>query len=162
MLSIIVAVSKNGVIGCNNKLIWNIKDDLLRFKKITTNHTIIVGRKTFNALPFVLPNRHHIIITNNTDFSFDHPNVSIEHNLDSIISKYQYSDEEIFIIGGGNIYKQLLPFTSKIYLTTVLHEFTGDTTFSFNSHDFIKTFESEILTDPYTNFNYQYSNFSKV
>ena len=81
MLSIIVAISKNNVIGKDNKLIWHLPEDLKRFKKLTTGHTIIMGRKTFESLGRVLPNRKHIVITNNANMQIEDENVELIHDI---------------------------------------------------------------------------------
>ena len=81
MLSIIVAKAKNNIIGKENKLIWHIPDDLKRFKELTTGHNIIMGRKTFESLGGILPNRKHIVFTQNPDFKIDNPNVKIVHSM---------------------------------------------------------------------------------
>ncbi|SHK49303.1 dihydrofolate reductase [Clostridium cavendishii DSM 21758] len=129
MLSIIVAVSANNVIGANNKLLWHISEDLKRFKTITTGHKIIMGRKTFESLPSILPNRHHIVITKDTNFKVDDERVTVIHDINDIIKEYENSNEETFIIGGGQIYKQLLPYAKKIYLTKLNKSYEGDTYF---------------------------------
>ena len=108
MLSIIVAKASNDVIGGDNKLLWHISNDLKRFKEITSNHTIIMGRKTFESLPKVLPNRHHIVITRDKNFKVDSEEVTIVNDISDIISKFKDSEEEIFVIGGGEIYKALM------------------------------------------------------
>ncbi len=160
MLSIIVAVSQNNIIGCNNKLVWDLKDDLKRFKRITINHTIIVGRKTFNSLPFVLPKRKHIVITKDKGFKFKHKDVYIEHNLKEIIEKYKNEEKEYFIIGGGEIYKQTLPYVNKIYLTKVMKHFDGDTFFHFQKNEFVETYKSEIVIN--NNIPFQYINYNRL
>ena len=129
MLSIIVAIAENNIIGGDNKLLWHISEDLKRFKEITTNHTIIMGRKTFESLPRILPNRHHIIITRDENYTIDSDSVSIFHSLDEVLAKYDNLDEEAFIIGGGEIYNLLFPYCKKIYLTKVKKSFEGDTEF---------------------------------
>ena len=113
MLSIIAAKAKNNIIGKDNKLIWNISDDLKRFKKLTEHHTIIMGRKTFESLGRVLPNRKHVVFTHNLDFDVDNEN----------------ADEECFVIGGGLIYTLLMPYANKMYITEIDKEFEGDTLF---------------------------------
>ncbi|MCI9015576.1 MAG: dihydrofolate reductase [Clostridia bacterium] len=128
MLSIIVAVSENNVIGKDNKLLWHIPEDLKRFKEITTGKTIIMGRKTFESLGRVLPNRKHIILTRSLDFKVDNENVEIINNKEDI-SKYRDSKEEAFIIGGGIIYTQFMELASKIYITKIHKRFEGDTYF---------------------------------
>lgn len=129
MLSIIVAVASNNVIGANNKLLWHISEDLKRFKTITTGHKILMGRKTFESLPCILPNRHHIVITRDTNFKVDDERVTVINDINEVIKEYQNSNEEVFVIGGGEIYKQLLPYANKIYLTKVNKVYEGDTYF---------------------------------
>ena len=129
MLSIIVAKSSNNVIGGDNKLLWNIPEDLKRFKDITSGHTIIMGRKTFESLPKILPNRHHIVITRDKNFNVNSKDVEVSYNINDIIERFKNTEEEVFIIGGGEIYNLFLPFTQKLYLTRVYKEFSGDTVF---------------------------------
>lgn len=129
MLSIIVATASNNTIGGNNKLLWHISEDLKRFKEITSGSTIIMGRKTFESLPGILPNRKHIVITRDKDFKVNSDMVEVIHNLDEVLSTYAQSENEAFIIGGGQIYKSTLPFAKKLYLTKVKKEFAGDTKF---------------------------------
>lgn len=128
MLSIIVAIAKNQVIGKNNQLIWHLPEDLKRFKKITTGKTIIMGRKTFESLGRVLPNRKHIILTKSLDYKVENEAVEVVHNL-SEIEKYIASKEESFVIGGGLIYNLLMPYANKLYITKIEEEFEGDTYF---------------------------------
>lgn len=128
MLSIIVAKSKNNVIGKNNRLIWHLPEDLKRFKALTSGKTIIMGRKTFESLGRVLPNRKHIVITKNLDFKIDNEMVEIIHDIKEL-EKYIDSDEECFVIGGGIIYNMLMPYADKIYATVIDEEFEGDTYF---------------------------------
>ncbi len=128
MLSIIVAKAKNNVIGKNNKLLWHISDDLKRFKELTTNHTIIMGRKTFESLGRVLPNRKHIVFSNNPDFKVDDENVEVVHSMLQI-QEYIESEEEAFVIGGAIIYNLLMPYVKKMYVTEIDKEFEGDTFF---------------------------------
>lgn len=129
MLSIIVAIGENNIIGGDNKLLWHISEDLKRFKEITLNKTIIMGRKTFESLPGILPNRHHVILTRDMNYKVDSENVTILHNLEDILNKYENSEEEAFIIGGGELYKLTLPHCKKFFLTKVKKNFTGDTFF---------------------------------
>ncbi len=132
-ISIIAAVAENNVIGNNNKLIWHISDDLKRFKKLTSGHNIIMGRKTYFSLPFrPLPNRKNIVITRNRTlimegaFVVDSPERALE-----LCKK----EKEIFICGGASIYKYFLPKADKIYLTKIYHNFDGDTFFPKINYD---------------------------
>ena len=108
MLSIIVAVAKNNVIGKDNQLIWHLPEDLKRFKEITSGHTIIMGRKTFESLGRVLPNRKHIILCNDADLNINDKNVIIVDDINRL-GEYINKEEENFIIGGATIYKLMLP-----------------------------------------------------
>lgn len=147
MLSIIVAKAENNIIGGDNKLLWHISEDLKRFKGITTNHTIIMGRKTFESLPKILPNRHHVIITRDTNYTVDSDQVTILHDLSEVLKRYESSEEEAFIIGGGEIYNLLFPHCKKLYLTKVNKNFEGDTYFpniDFNEWDVIESSDEKI------------------
>ena len=128
MLSIIVAKAKNNVIGKHNQLLWHIPDDLKRFKKFTTGHTIIMGRKTFESLEKILPNRKHIVFTQNPDFKVDDENVKVVHSMLQI-EEYIENDEEAFVIGGAIIYNLLMPYVKKMYITEIDKNFDGDAFF---------------------------------
>ncbi|NFH81236.1 dihydrofolate reductase [Clostridium botulinum] len=163
MLSIIVAIAKNNVIGNDNKLIWHISEDLKRFKEITSGKTIVMGRKTFESLPGVLPNRKHIILTRDKNFKVNSEYVEIIYDFDELLSKYKNSDTEVFIIGGGEIYKQLLPHTHKLYLTKINKDFDGDTYFpQINYDDFKVDYESDIITDKKSKLEYNFINLSRL
>ncbi|MCI8396221.1 MAG: dihydrofolate reductase [Clostridia bacterium] len=128
MLSIIVAIAKNNAIGKDNKLIWHLPEDLKRFKELTTGKTIIMGRKTFESLGRVLPNRKHIVITRNKDLKIE--NEMVECITDTKeLEQYINSKEELFVIGGATIYKMLMPYTKKMYITKIDEEFEADTYF---------------------------------
>lgn len=128
MLSIIVAKAKNNIIGKENKLIWKLPADLKHFKEITTGHTIIMGRKTFNSLGRVLPNRKHIVFSQNPDFKVNDENVQVVHSMLEI-QEYIENNEENFVIGGAMIYNLLMPYVTKMYVTQINEEFEGDTFF---------------------------------
>lgn len=126
MLSMIVAASENNVIGKNNQLLWHLPDDLKHFKRTTKGHHVIAGRKTFESQGRPLPNRTNIIITRNRDLQLE--GCEIAHSLDEAIGMVK-DDDEPFIIGGENIYKQALSKVDRIYLTRVHATFEGDTYF---------------------------------
>ena len=128
MLSIIVAIANNNVIGKDNKLIWHLPEDLKRFKALTTGHTIIMGRKTFESLGRVLPNRKHVILCNDAQMNIDDENVEILSDI-SLLDKYKNSEEENFIIGGATRYKLLMPCADKMYITKINQDFEGDVYF---------------------------------
>ena len=128
MLSIIVAKAKNNIIGKDNKLLWHLPDDLKRFKKLTTGHNIIMGRKTFESLGKILPNRKHIVFTQNPNFNIDNENVQIVHSMLEI-QEYIENSEENFVIGGAMIYNLLMPYVTKMYITEIEKDFQGDAFF---------------------------------
>ena len=128
MLSIIVAKAKNNVIGKENKLLWHLPEDLKKFKELTTGHVIIMGRKTFESLGKILPDRKHVVFTNNPDFKVDNENVEIVHSMLQI-QEYIENDEENFVIGGAMIYNLLMQYVNKMYVTEIDKEFEGDAFF---------------------------------
>lgn len=161
MLSIIVAKAKNNVIGKNNKLLWHISDDLKRFKNLTTNHTIIMGRKTFESLGKVLPNRKHIVFSQNPDFKVKDENVEIVHSMLQI-QEYIESEEEAFVIGGAIIYNLLMPYVEKMYVTEIDKEFEGDTFFPrINKEKWKEIAREKGPDDTENNFKYEYVVYEK-
>ena len=126
MISIIVAVAQNGVIGGGNQLLWHISEDLQRFKRITSGHPVIMGRKTFESLGRPLPNRHNVVITRRKDYTPD--GVTVVGSLDEALSLFP-EEQEVFITGGGEIYRQAMPVADKLYLTIVCRDYEGDTHF---------------------------------
>ena len=125
MISIIVAVAANGVIGDNNSLLWHISEDLRNFKRITSGHPVIMGRKTFESLGRPLPNRTNVVVSR-TATAIDGCRVAA--SLDEAIAMFS-ADEEAFIIGGAQIYAQALDAADKIYITRVGRDYEGDTSF---------------------------------
>ena len=128
MLSIIAAVADNNIIGKDNSLAWSLPEDLKRFKELTTGHNIIMGRKTFESLGGVLPNRTHIVLTHDITYSVDNENVKIVNDINKLES-YINSEEENFVIGGAIVYRQLMPKADKMYITRIYEKIDGDTYF---------------------------------
>ena len=125
-LTIIAAASNNNVIGNNNKLIWHIPKDLIRFKKLTLNHAIIMGRKTFESLPNPLPKRLNIVVTRNTNYN--HEGIIVCESIKEALVHCK-NDSQPFIIGGGEIYSQTIELVNKIELTRVFKDYKGDAFF---------------------------------
>lgn len=162
MLSIIVAVAENNVIGKDNKLIWHLPADLKRFKEITTGHTIIMGRKTFESLGRVLPNRKHVILCNDMEINVDDENVEILEDI-SMLDKYIQDTEEHFVIGGATIYKLLMPKANKIYLTLIHEKFDGDVYFPEISDDEWKIVDKTSgITDEKNPYNYEFITYTRI
>lgn len=161
MLSIIVAKAKNNAIGKNNQLLWHLSDDLKRFKRLTTGHTIIMGRKTFESLGRVLPNRKHIVFTQNPDFKVNDENVEVVHSMLQI-QEYIENEEEAFVIGGAVIYNLLMPYVKKMYITEIDKEFDGDAFFPRVDEEKWKEISREKgPEDEKNDFTYQYVTYEK-
>ncbi len=138
VLSIIVAIAKNNIIGYNNKMPWHYPEDLQYFKEVTWGKKVVMGSRTYesilNTLHKPLPNRHNIVITHNKD---KYKDVECFGSVEEFLTKYRNSPEEIFIIGGRIIYEQFLNFVDKLYITHINKEYPGDTYFpKFDSNDF--------------------------
>ncbi len=136
-VSIIVAMSENRVMGVNNHLPWNIPEDLKRFKAITLDHPIVMGRKTFESIGRILPRRTNIVISR--DRSYRVEGGAICHSFEESLQWAGRSpgSDEIFVIGGAEIFKLALPLARRIYLTEVHWPFEGDTFFpAFPETDF--------------------------
>lgn len=154
IISIIAAHDDNLGIGKNGKLPWHLSADLKRFKKITIGHPIIMGRKTFNSLGRVLPGRDHIVITRNPHLVTT-PEWQSVNSLDQALKLAKSLDnQEIFIIGGGEIYNQALAFADKLYITHIKGNFGCDTFFPDYSNQFPKVISKQTVQDKshhYTN-----------
>lgn len=117
MMTIIAAIAQNNAIGFENKLIYWLPNDLKRFKALTTGHTIVMGRKTFESLPKgALPNRRNIVLTRQTDFTA--PGIEVFHSLKEALDAC-LPDEEIYIIGGESLYREALPLADRLCLTHI-------------------------------------------
>tara|TARA_Y100000814_G_C12319486_1_gene397785 strand:- start:657 stop:1151 length:495 start_codon:yes stop_codon:yes gene_type:complete len=158
-LTIIAAVSINNVIGNNNKLIWKLSNDLKRFKNLTTNHSVIMGRKTFESLPNPLPDRDNIVITRDTNYS--KPNIQVCSSIEDAINLTK-TDTQPFIIGGGEIYSQTINIVDKIELTRVHEEFDGDAYFPEIPLDIFELINKENYNSDLENeFDYSYLTYKK-
>ena len=158
-LTIIAAVSINNVIGNKNKLIWKLSNDLKRFKNLTTNHSVIMGRKTFESLPNPLPDRDNIVITRDTNYS--KPNIQVCSSIEDAINLTK-TDTQPFIIGGGEIYTQTINIVDKIELTRVHEEFDGDAYFPEIPLDIFELINEENYNSDLENeFDYSYLTYKK-
>ncbi len=128
MISIIAVIGKNRELGKNNKLLWHISKDLKRFKRLTTGHAVIMGRKTFESMGKPLPNRVNIVVSHNKDWT---PlGCIVVNSLEEAIKTAKTTEkEEIFVIGGGQMYKQTIALADRLYLTVVDAEAPADTFF---------------------------------
>ena len=162
MLSLIVAKAKNDIIGKDNQLIWHIPEDLKRFKTLTSGHTIIMGRKTFESLGRVLPNRHHVILCNDAEMNIDNENVEVLEDI-SMLDKYINDEEENFVIGGATMYKLLMPYCNKMYITEINQDFEGDVSFpKINMEEWKIESREKGLKDEKNPYDYEYVTYVRV
>lgn len=151
-LSIIVAMSSNRVIGVNNTLPWHISDDLKHFKSLTTGHTIIMGRKTYESIGRPLPNRRNIVISRNTEASYE--GAEVVHSIEDAFSICK-NDNEVFVIGGSNIYEQALSLVDYIYITEIKKSFSGDAFFpEINKQMWIESSRENHITNDGLEFSF--------
>lgn len=166
ILSAIAAMAQNRVIGKNNKLPWHLPEDLKFFKEKTKGRVLIMGRKTFESLGKPLPNRFHIVITRQESYKFEDPNVQVVHDLKTAVelahmltTKYKAKfGDEVFVCGGGEIYKESLDVVDRIYLTVIEHDVEGDAQFpEFSENDFNLS-HKDARTEP---FAYSFRTYSR-
>ena len=149
-ISIISAISQNRAIGKKDKLLWHIGEDLRRFKKLTSGYPVIMGRKTFESIGGALPHRTNIVVTHHEHFKV--PGVVVAHSLkDAIKAAESVEDDEIFIIGGGQIYEQAIKLADKLYLTIVEGDYDADTFFPDYSD-----FKKVVYEEPRASEGYKY------
>ena len=161
MISIIVAISDDYGIGKDNDLLWHIPEDLKRFKRITTGKTIIMGKKTWESLPKrPLPNRRNIVITDLAGETF--PGAESAYSIEDAASKCG-KDEEVFIIGGGSIYRQFMPLCDRLYITHVHKSTPADIYFPIIEPDKWKISEKEdFISEPPESIPYTYVIYDRI
>jgi len=156
VINIIVATSKNRVIGKSNDLIWHLPADLKRFKEMTTHNTIIMGRKTYESIGKPLPNRRSIVITRDINYKLYGCDV-----VNSLEEALELCDDNCFVIGGGEIYKQSLIYADKIYLTEIDEDFDGDTYFPELGSEWVKLSKVSFDSDEKNKHSYSFIEYEK-
>ena len=161
MLTLIAATSTNNALGKDNQLVWHLPDDFKRFKILTSGHYIIMGRKTFESFPKPLPNRTHVIITRNKNYKAPEGCIVVS-SLEKAIEICP-KNEEVFIIGGGEIYKQSIDIADKVELTRVHTTVDADTFFpEINPEKWEVIFEEEHTKDEKHAFDFTFLTFIKA
>jgi dihydrofolate reductase len=159
MITLIAAAAENNALGKDNDLLWHLPEDFKRFKQITSGHYIIMGRKTFESFPKPLPNRTHIIITRQEEYLVD--GCLVVHSLEEAL-EISPQNEEVFIIGGAQIYKQALPFADKIDLTRVHIELDADAFFpEFNTSEWNLVFSEKHFKDEKHQYDFTFETYLK-
>ena len=157
MISIIVAADENNVIGKDNDLIWHLPDDLKFFKNLTSGHPIIMGRKTFESIGRPLPNRTNIIITRDTAFQAD--GCVVVHSLGEALGKTK--NQDVFIVGGEQVYRLALPKTDRVHLTRVHHSFDGDRFFPELGKEWVEVESNEHPEDEKHPYSFTFKTYEK-
>lgn len=164
-LSIIVAVAQNWAIGKDNDLLWHISDDLKRFKALTGGHTVIMGRRTFDSLPKKpLPQRRNIVLTHDTAFRYEvlptaSGTLEVAHSVPALLKMVE-GEEETFLIGGATLYRDLLPFVQRMYVTWVYRDFEADVFFpKIDPSAFRQISLTDRMTDPESGLEYAYAEY---
>lgn len=128
MISFLLAMDRNALIGRDNSLPWHLPDDFRYFKKLTTGHPVIMGRKTFESVGKPLPGRQNIVLTRNNDFS--PAGVDVYHSVEELLGSGITFGKECFVIGGAHIFNTFIAYADRLYLTKIDAEFEGDTYFT--------------------------------
>jgi dihydrofolate reductase len=133
MISFIVAMDTKSAIGKNNELPWHLPADLAFFKKVTMGNPIVMGRKTFESIGKALPGRENVVVTRDRHYKAE--DCTIIHSVDKISEIESNSNEEVFVIGGAEIFKETFPIADRLYITLIEEEFDGDTFFPPFNHE---------------------------
>lgn len=140
-VSIIVAAADNGAIGKDNKLLWNIPEDMKRFREVTSGHTVIMGRKTYESIGRPLPHRTNIVISGNPELKIE--GCIVCNSLEEALKKGKETErDELFILGGSSIYRQSIPYSARLYLTRIKGSYEADSFFPID-HGFEKVLSEE-------------------
>lgn len=160
-LSIIVAMAQNNAIGKDNDLLWHLGGDLKRFKKITMGHPMVMGRKTWESLPKrPLPGRQNIIMS--SDPTFNATDATVVRSINNLFKVLKGCDDEVFVIGGASVYKALLPFTYRLYITRVYRDFEADVYFpTIDMSEFTLVKLSEPMQDEESGLDYAYEEYER-
>ena len=154
-LSIVVAMDDNHLIGKDNGLPWHLPADLAFFKKITTGNSILMGRKTYDSIGKPLPNRRNIVITRNPDILI--PGCEVVDSIDKALSITQ-DEEEVMVIGGADLFEQLLPDVSRLYITHIEGKLEGETYFPhYDVNDWLEVTRESHQPDEKNKYAYQFS-----
>jgi len=160
-LSIIVAMADNRAIGKDNDLLWHLSGDLKRFKKLTTGHPVVMGRKTWDSLPKrPLPGRQNIVMTTIPNFAAD--GATVVHSINELFNVLKDCDDEVFVMGGASIYQMLLPFTNRLYVTRVYRDYEADVYFpTIDMSEFTLVSLGDPMQDEESGLDYAYEEYDR-
>lgn len=161
MVTIIAAIAANNALGKDNQLIWHLPADLKRFKKTTLNHAVIMGRKTYESLGKTLPNRTNIVITRDKNYKVE--GCVVVNSLKDALKAAAEIDENPFILGGAEIYKQVMPYTDKLDITFVHHQFEADVYFpEIDKTIWKETSREDFKADENNKYDYSFVTFERI
>ena len=158
-ITLVAAIASNNVIGKENSLPWNIPEDLKRFKQMTSGHTILMGRKTFDSIGRPLPNRQNIVMTK--DENFDQEGIKVINDFDEALELIKESNDDIFVIGGSKIYELFEPVANALAITRILKDFEGDAFFPDINWDLWQIEKEENFFDEKSNIECKLIEYSK-
>lgn len=160
-LYFIVAIAQNGAIGKDNDLLWHLSGDLKRFKQLTMGHPVVMGRKTWESLPKKpLPGRLNVVMTQNQNFKAE--GATVVHSINGLFRALKGCDEEAFVMGGAAIYKLLLPYAKRLYITRVYRDFEADVYFpTIDMSEFTMVTKSETMHDEGSGLDYAYEEYDR-
>ena len=155
MISFIVAMDKNRLIGKNNQLPWHLPEDLKFFKRVTMGHPIVMGRKTHESIGRILPGRENIVITRQQDYKCK--GCTMFYSIDAFVNYCKEQNDEIFVIGGAEIFKDTFPYADRLYITFINEEFEGDTYFpNFNVEEWNLVSIEKGIKDEMNPYDYEF------
>jgi dihydrofolate reductase len=158
-ISLIVAMASNRAIGLNNQMPWHLSADLKKFKKITMGSPILMGRKTYESIGRPLPGRTNIIISRNPSYS--QPGCLVFNDINEALESCRDA-KEVFVIGGSDLYKSMLPIADTLYLTLIHKEFPGDTFFpEIDADQWVEVEREDVQDDPDVEFSYSFLKLEK-
>ena len=155
IISMIVAVSENGVIGKDGDIPWRLSADLQRFKHLTMDHHLVMGRKTYESIGFPLPNRRNVIVSRNADFEAQ--GCEVVASIDAALELAK-EDDEVMVMGGASFYEQMLPDVDRLYITQIEGSYAGDAYFpNFNRNEFVESFRESHQPDEKNQHTYHFT-----
>jgi dihydrofolate reductase len=161
MISLLVAMDKNQLIGKDNDLPWRLPADLAYFKRVTMGHPIIMGRKTYDSIGRPLPGRENIIVTRDT--SYEAEGCKVIHSIEEIVKMNEQTDQELFVIGGAEIFKEILPHSDRLYITEINEVFDGDTYFpAFDKAEWKVISKEQGIKDEKNPYDYTFLVYEKI
>ena len=158
-ITLVAAIASNNVIGKENSLPWNIPEDLKRFKQMTSGHTILMGRKTFDSIGRPLPNRQNLVMTK--DENFEREGIKVINDFNEALELIKESNEDVFVIGGSKIYELFEPVANSLAITRILKDFDGDAFFPDINWDLWQIDKEENFFDEKSNIECKLIKYSK-